>query len=155
MAHSIIAPTYFWPVSGSEGWTRVIMAAAYVHAVLLNPNSGVGQQREQVFNDVVNASQAAGMKVLGYVRSEYGDRAVEDIAQELDTYSSWYGVDGFFVDEMYHWGKLYLQFVRYARTLQQALRPLAPLCRRDEGVLLSADSRSGKRWLLVRRQVGQ
>ena len=66
----------------------MVMAAAYVHAVLLNPNSGVGQQQETVFNDVVN------------------------IAREFSTYSSWYGVDGFFVDEMYHWGKLILPFVR-------------------------------------------
>ena len=106
MARSVIAPMYFWPTA-NNCWSRVIMAAAYVHAVLLNPDSGPGQQQLQLFVDVVNASQSAGMKVLGYVDSAYGNKDINDIAQEFDAYSSWYGVDGFFVDDMYHWGKSY------------------------------------------------
>ena len=82
------------------------MAAACVHAVLLNPNSGPGSQQEQVFVDVVHSSQAAGMKVLGYVDSAYGTRNVQDMAQEFYLYSTWYGVDGFFIDDMYTAGML-------------------------------------------------
>lgn len=97
----VIAPTYFYPTGGSDGWSRIVMAAVYMHAVLLNPNSGSGQQQDQAFLDVARQSQAAGMKVLGYVDSAYGARAIQDIVHEFQAYSSWYNVDGFFMDDMY------------------------------------------------------
>ena len=81
------------------------MAAAYLHAVLLNPDSGPGQEQEQTFVDVVRSSQTAGLKVLGYVDSAYGTRSLQEMAQEFSTYSVWYEVDGFFIDDMYSSGK--------------------------------------------------
>lgn len=109
MTRRIIAPTYFWPGTTGvpDGWSRVIMAAAYVSTVLLNPDSGPGQTQLQLFSDITRQSQAAGMKVLGYVDSGYGNRAIEDVLDDIDTYSDWYQVDGFFIDDMYILGKLW------------------------------------------------
>ncbi|DBB13507.1 TPA: hypothetical protein ACH3X3_000555 [Trebouxia sp. C0006] len=103
MVHGIIAPTYFWPGATGvpDGWSRVILAATYVSTVLLNPDSGPGQQQLQEFVDITRQSQAAGLKVLGYVDSSYGSRAISDVLSDIDTYSSWYQVDGFFIDDMY------------------------------------------------------
>ncbi|KAL0038256.1 hypothetical protein WJX79_010230 [Trebouxia sp. C0005] len=84
-----------------DGWSRVILAATYVSTVLLNPDSGPGQQQIQEFVDITRQSQAAGLKVLGYVDSSYGSRAISDVLSDIDTYSSWYQVDGFFIDDMY------------------------------------------------------
>jgi len=81
------------------------MAATYVSTVLLNPDSGPGSSQLQLFTDITQQSQAAGMKVLGYVDSAYGDRALEDVLNDIDTYSQWYQVDGFFIDDMYIAGK--------------------------------------------------
>ena len=108
MTHKIIAPTYFWPGATGvpDGWSRVVLAATYISTVLLNPDSGPGQQQVQAFVDVTQQSQAAGVKVLGYVDSAYGNRAVDDVLSEIDTYSAWYQVDGFFIDDMYSLGKL-------------------------------------------------
>ncbi|DBA66414.1 TPA: hypothetical protein ACH3X2_002393 [Trebouxia sp. C0005] len=103
MVRGIIAPTYFWPGATGvpDGWSRVILAATYVSTVLLNPDSGPGQQQIQEFVDITRQSQAAGLKVLGYVDSSYGSRAISDVLSDIDTYSSWYQVDGFFIDDMY------------------------------------------------------
>jgi len=118
MVRSIIAPTYFWPGATGvpDGWSRVILAATYVSTVLLNPDSGPGQQQLQEFVDITRQSQAAGLKVLGYVDSSYGSRAISDVLSDIDTYSSWYQVDGFFIDDMYILGKL-LQIDRDVTTL--------------------------------------
>ena len=108
MTHKIIAPTYFWPGATGvpDGWSRVVLAATYISTVLLNPDSGPGQQQVQEFVDVTRQSQAAGVKGLGYVDSAYGNRAIDDVLSEVDTYSAWYQVDGFFIDDMYSLGRL-------------------------------------------------
>ena len=100
MVRNVIAPTYFYP-GATDGWARVLTAAAYVSTVLINPDSGPGVQKLQDFATVTEQSQAAGMKVLGYVDSAYGARAVADVVSDMDAYSSWYKVDGFFIDDMY------------------------------------------------------
>lgn len=106
MTRSIIAPTYFYP-GATNGWARVLTAAAYVSTVLINPNSGPGSQQIQDFATVAQQSQAAGMKVLGYVDSAYGTREVSDMQNEMVAYADWYRVDGFFIDDMYIAGKHY------------------------------------------------
>ena len=102
MSRSIIAPTYFYPGTGrTNGWATVLTAAAYVSTVLINPDSGPGAAKDQDFAQVTQQSQAAGMKVLGYVDSAYGTRVVADVVSDMTTYSNWYQVDGFFIDDMY------------------------------------------------------
>ena len=104
MIRNVIAPTYFYP-GATNGWARVLTAAAYVSTVLINPDSGPGIQKMPEFATVTQQSQAAGMKVLGYVDSAYGARAIADVVSDIDSYSSWYQVDGFFIDDMYVAGK--------------------------------------------------
>lgn len=99
MPRSVVTPSYFYP-GATDSWARLVKAAMYVSVVLLNPDSGPGAERLQDFATVVQQSQAAGIKVLGYIASGYGTRAIADLVSEINLYSGWYGVDGIFVDEM-------------------------------------------------------
>ena len=105
MTRGVIVPTYLYPGGSTNGWAKVVTAAMYVNVVILNPNSGPGAQKLQEFTSVVQQSQAAGIKVLGYVASWYGNRAIADLVSEINSYRSWYQVDGFFIDEMYSVGE--------------------------------------------------
>ena len=100
MARSVIAPTYFWP-EVPNGWAKVLMATMYVSVVMVNPDSGSGAQKLQEFAAVAKQSQAAGIQVLGYIPSGYGTRQMADVVSEINSYRTWYEVDGFFIDEMY------------------------------------------------------
>lgn len=104
MARRVIAPTYFYP-EVTDGWANVVMAAMYINAVMVNPDSGPGAQKLQGFAAVAKQSQAAGMQVLGYIPSGYGTRDIADIISNLSSYRTWYEVDGFFIDEMYTAGE--------------------------------------------------
>ena len=104
MVRSVIAPTYFWP-EVPNGWAKVLMTTMYVSVVIVNPDSGPGAQKLQEFAAVVKQSQAAGIQVLGYVRSVYGTRQMADVVSEINSYRTWYEVDGFFIDELYATGE--------------------------------------------------
>lgn len=104
MARSVIAPTYFYP-EATDGWAKVVTAAMYVSAVMVNPDSGPGARKLQEFAAVAKQSQAAGIHVLGYIPSGYGNRDIADVVSEINSYRTWYEVDGFFIDEMYTAGE--------------------------------------------------
>lgn len=73
--------------------------------VVVNPDSGPGQEAFELFSVAITKCQGVGIKVLGYVRTEYAKRDLGLVVHDLERYSSWYNVDGFFIDEMYHWGE--------------------------------------------------
>ena len=106
----IAVPLYLWPGYGSIpcAWERLLATPAANPVVVVNPDSGPGREAFSLFSVAVAKCQGAGIKVLGYVRTEYAKRDLSLVVNDLERYSSWYKVDGFFIDEMYHWGELLL-----------------------------------------------
>lgn len=86
-------------------WARILATPAANPIVVVNPDSGPGEKAFELFSDAVSKCRAVGIKVLGYVRTEYAKRDLSLVAQDLQRYKTWYNVDGFFIDEMYHWGE--------------------------------------------------
>ena len=109
-ACKIAIPLYLWPGYGSVpcAWERILATPAANPIVVVNPDSGPGEKAHKLFRDAVVKCQAVGIKVLGYIRTEYAKRDVSQVARDLKRYNSWYSVDGFFIDEMYHWGETLL-----------------------------------------------
>ena len=96
----IAIPAYFYP---GTTWTTATNSAPRVNVMIMNPNSGPGLASDPQYVQAVKTAQAAGIKVLGYVASAYGDQTIrspQNIQSEIDSYKSWYGVDGIFVDEV-------------------------------------------------------
>ena len=92
-------PAYFEP--GSL-WNQATAAAPKVQIMVMNPNSGPGSVYDSAYAAAVASAQAAGIKVVGYVYTSYGQRDPALVKADIDLYEAWYGVDGIFLDEV--WG---------------------------------------------------
>jgi hypothetical protein len=97
----MLVPAYFDPAWDQTDWNTLIsMAGQAPLMAIMNPNSGPGTSQNQGYATNVNAVNAAGGKVLGYVHTSYGARALSTVEQDVDTFFSWYNIKGIFLDEM-------------------------------------------------------
>jgi hypothetical protein len=71
---------------------------------IMNPGNGPGNAKDNNYVAAVNAFRAAGGRVIGYVHTSYGLRALATVTADIDRYALWYGIDGIFVDEMANTG---------------------------------------------------
>ncbi|EOA88750.1 hypothetical protein ACJQWK_06056 [Exserohilum turcicum] len=109
---SILLPLYIYPSAGA--WDPLYAAAkAYrdvSFTVVLNPCSGpcMGSLPDQVYLDEVpKLSKYPNIRTLGYVATHYTSKPIDDVLDEIATYSSWprvtnsanMRVDGIFLDE--------------------------------------------------------
>jgi len=67
---------------------------------IANPASGPGTATNPDWVEAINYVRNRGHRVVGYVHTSYGARAVADVKAEVDAWYSLYMVDGIFVDEM-------------------------------------------------------
>jgi hypothetical protein len=97
--------------------TESLLVAVYqrlIHdmqnVMIMNPNSGPGDKIDQNYVKAVDKAQQAGIKILGYVATTYGNKRLEEsttqisnqqasVFKEINQYYNWYGVDGIFLDE--------------------------------------------------------
>lgn len=98
-------------------WAQLIaLGASKVGCTILNPSSGPGALVDPTYLAQVKAVQAAGIKVIGYLTSNYLDKFgvqtgetppilrdpanLKNITDEMDRLMAMYSLDGFFVDEL-------------------------------------------------------
>jgi hypothetical protein len=64
--------------------------------------SGLGAGSSPVghFQDIVKKEQAAGVTILGYSSTAYGQRPLSQIEADVRHYKAWYGVTDIFLDEV-------------------------------------------------------
>jgi Spherulation-specific family 4 len=85
----------FYPDSD---WTQAIDTKPTPRVMLLNVDSGPGSGPLPHFEAVVRQMQAAGITVLGYSSTVYGQRPVGSVEAEVREYWAWYRVNGIFLD---------------------------------------------------------
>jgi hypothetical protein len=85
----------FYPDSD---WTQAIDTKPAPHVMLLNVDSGPGSAPLPHFEAVVRQAQAAGITVLGYSSTVYGQRPIGSVEAEIREYQAWYRVNGIFLD---------------------------------------------------------
>jgi Spherulation-specific family 4 len=88
-------PAYFY---ASSTWTQAIETRPKPGVLLLNVDSGPGTSPQSHFQTLTKQAQAAGITVLGYSSTEYGDKPIASVEAEINDYKSWYGVNGIFLD---------------------------------------------------------
>lgn len=93
----LIAPAYFYPTTGY--WETMISQSSALGIIVLNPNSGVGDKHEWRYDAPLAHARDAGIRVIGYIQTDYGTRPVSEILAEMDRYREWYGVTSYFLDE--------------------------------------------------------
>jgi hypothetical protein len=96
----IMVPAYFDPSSGGD-WRSLDDAASRVPLIaIMNPDNGPGASQTQAYVNALANLHRAGGRIIGYVYSSYAARALTNVEADIDTYLSFYAVDGFFIDEM-------------------------------------------------------
>lgn len=98
-SQKIVLPPYWYPPSTYD--TQLDAAGgAKVPFVINNINSGPGADgAESNFQTMMAGEQAAGIKTLGYVYSNYGDRDIGDVETDIDNWYAWYPMYGIHIDE--------------------------------------------------------
>ena len=97
-----VVPAYFYPSgTGLTYWNQMTTAAATIPiTAILNPASGPGAVPDPNYASAVDGLRTAGGKVMGYVHTSYGTRPSVTVLAEVNSYASFYHLDGIFVDEM-------------------------------------------------------
>jgi hypothetical protein len=98
----IIVPLYSPPSDGS--WNELI-SVKNAHPLvpiiaIINPDSGPGAGQNDQWTDGINSLRNAGITVVGYVATGYGGDSLPAVESQIQSYSSWYKIDGIFFDEM-------------------------------------------------------
>ncbi len=120
----VIVPAYFYPVNNSP-WDDLNDAAAQVDiTAIMNPGSGPGTSQNSDYVEVVDNLRSAGGRVIGYVHTSYGARALSTVLDEIDDYNSWYNIDGIFIDEMANTGPA--ETLDYYRDIYNHVKSIDP-----------------------------
>jgi Spherulation-specific family 4 len=88
-------------------WTQIIQIhKEYPNVPILasiNPNNGPGAFLDPNLLAGVQSLQNAGIMVLGYTSTGYGDRSLNSVEAASMTYWKWYHVDGMIYDQVPNW----------------------------------------------------
>ena len=91
------------PVYGntSSQFNATIAAAKKVPVIaILNPDDGPGSRKDNFIAGYVSKLKGAGAKVFGYLSTNYGAVSSSTLQSQMNAYISYYGAQGFFLDEM-------------------------------------------------------
>ncbi len=110
----IVVPAYF---DNDHEW-KEMADTRQVGIVVLNVQSGPGKRRSAVIAQRVQAVQASGAEVLGYVPTDLAARPPKQARKDIRKYWQWYGVDGIYLDEV----QSEKRYVPYYRKLSRTIR---------------------------------
>ncbi len=91
----LAVPAYFPP---GEQWTLLASYAPAVAFAVMNPDNGPGKARDDQYALSLASAQAAGIAIVGYVDTCYGEIPLRTAQQQIDCYRTWYGVGSIFFD---------------------------------------------------------
>ncbi len=89
-------PAYFWP---GGHWDRIVAGSADISIAVANIATGPGAAKNTAFVAQFGAARSAGIKLFGYVDTNYGARSTAMVKTDIANYKSWYGITDIFFDE--------------------------------------------------------
>jgi hypothetical protein len=90
-------PAYFPP---GPLWAALDAVAGPVGIAIVNPNSGPGETHSPAYAAQIKASRTAGIRVIGYVDTDYAARPIAAVRRDIEQYAAWYNLDGIFLDQV-------------------------------------------------------
>lgn len=94
---SAVIPAYWSNESGP--WSQLVQTHPAGTIAVANFNAGPPASFDSTFNQEVSQAHAAGIRVIGYVHTGFGGRALSAIHNDINGWSR-YQVDGIFLDEV-------------------------------------------------------
>ncbi|MCA9141264.1 MAG: hypothetical protein KDB05_00670 [Planctomycetales bacterium] len=122
---TLFVPAYSYPAGqGLRFWNELIAAADNVPIVAIaNPASGPGTARDENYSNVLERAAVAGIRLIGYVTTDYARRKIADVDRDVDRWTTLYPmIDGIFFDEQ----SSDREHVEYYSTLSQHTRAKIP-----------------------------
>jgi hypothetical protein len=113
-------PAYFHPAVAREEWHRLAHHAAVLRFVVVNVHNGVGAEVESLYSEVTEELLAAGVRLVGYVDTAYGQRSVADVVAEAHAYQDRYAITGVFLDQASSDLESLTQYEKYTLGLRAA-----------------------------------
>jgi hypothetical protein len=97
-----LVPAYFDPIGpGLNDWNRMLDAAQRIAIIAVaNPNDGPGQEPEETYRETIRRASLVGIRVTGYVATDYSNRPAAQVYGDIDRWTSFYPeIAGIFFDE--------------------------------------------------------
>nr|OQO24450.1 hypothetical protein B0A51_10169 [Rachicladosporium sp. CCFEE 5018] len=90
----ILLPLYIYPLAGAwEPLYNALNATTdLTYTVVINPESGPGNAttpNSDFLPAIQRLNSYPNAKTVGYVRTGYGNRSIDDVLQDVETYSGW------------------------------------------------------------------
>jgi hypothetical protein len=92
----LVVPAYYAP--GAD-WQRIIAASDVVGMIIFNPNNGPGMTMDPAYVSAIAKARTAGILVVGYVATNYGQRPEADIDADVNGYYDLYKASGIYFAE--------------------------------------------------------
>ena len=97
----VLVPLYETP---GPAWDTLIQAKTAHPNVpvvaIVNPDGGPGSEAVPTFATGIQRLESAGIIVLAYVWTNYGERSQNSTQADILNYKNWYSVDGIYFDQM-------------------------------------------------------
>ena len=99
-----LIPLYSYPVGSYQSeWERLYQLSTSKRVfVIVNVSNGPGKEKDLNFENAINRLKSKGYKVVGYIKTSYGEKDINQVKSEIDSWLEFYGnkIDGFFLDEV-------------------------------------------------------
>ncbi len=96
----LAVPAYVHPSVDPQLWVRLTETAADLRFVVVNVHNGPGEELDPAYPPVVERLRLARVRMVGYIDTDYGRRAVQDVAEQARVWVTRYGVRGVFLDQV-------------------------------------------------------
>ncbi|MEU6852680.1 spherulation-specific family 4 protein [Actinacidiphila alni] len=97
---SLLVPLYVHPVVDPAAWRALEDAAPGLYGAVLNAADGPGARPDPVYAAAAARLRRAGVRLLGYVDTDYADRPTHAVYRDLRRHRAWYATEGVFFDRV-------------------------------------------------------
>ena len=136
-----IIPAYSYP-NPPTFWDGSIAGANPVQIMIANPATGPGTTPDANYTSVIGRARAAGIRVMGYVDTNYGGRSQSSVRADITAWKTLYNVTDIFFDQAASSAAslaYYQQIADVVHATPGALTMLNPGTNVDERYLQMAD----------------
>lgn len=96
----LLVPSYFYPSQWqANDWDVMATTHSANQIVIANDANGMATTKNSDYATEIAQAQAAGLLVVGYISTNYGNRDINLVKADITNFSDWYGGDGIFLDE--------------------------------------------------------
>ena len=97
----LLVPAYFYPSQWqANDWDVMAAKHSASQIVIANDANGMATQINSDYATEISQAQAAGLLVVGYISTNYGNRDIDDVKSDITNFHDWYEGDGIFLDEV-------------------------------------------------------